>query len=673
MAGADAQWVLDIAANLPDGAATIAELDRLTERLTGAGQRSDGFQAALKRLSSELDLAKAASEKANQALAAGNDQYKILEREALRASKALERANQKNVVPIELAREAQRANAALKAYEATLRPFEAEAAKAAAAQSKLASSLDKVKKLGAHVDARNAALNQKYEKLGQVVGMLPGPLGRFGGAAIRGAKANHELGIAVGTSRAAMLVAGAGAAIAAAAIVALTAAMVAGTAAAFGYAASMADAHRDAGLAREAFAALSPETSAAASAFSAIAAETGATDAELVALTKSLRAAEVSAADMPKALRAAALAEAALGKGGAAEFISRLEDGELAVSSFASEVDAKFGGIVAARMRGIGQQSARLEKLWAKLFSGVNLDPVLDAMAILVGMFDKANPLAQAMALAIEKAFNFIAAHAVPAAQAVEAFALGFAIQAVKMYIALKPFLGGLDSLSFSLDTAQTMGKVFAVAAAGIAIALGAVAVVGAVILGTLAAIVAVIGAVVVGLFGLGVAIGYAVAWMISGIAYLVEAGYNLGRDLIMGLVNGIVAFVPQVITAISNAVTGAVDTAKELLGIHSPSRVFAEIGTQTVAGFTGAVEAGAPEAESSMATLVGPDNVSGATQTAAAEAPARAGGGKVIDFSGATFTFNGVANAEQARDRFAELLTSILEDDADSLAGATT
>ncbi|HEY3516544.1 MAG TPA: hypothetical protein VGL98_05805, partial [Gammaproteobacteria bacterium] len=92
---ADAQWVLDIAANMPAGQATTAELDRLTEALTGAGRKSDEFQSALKVVSGQLDVAKASSVAANAALAAGSEQYKLLEREASRAGKALEVAQAK--------------------------------------------------------------------------------------------------------------------------------------------------------------------------------------------------------------------------------------------------------------------------------------------------------------------------------------------------------------------------------------------------------------------------------------------------------------------------------------------------------------------------------------------------------------------------------------------------
>ncbi|MFI6534190.1 hypothetical protein ACIBHY_17145 [Nonomuraea sp. NPDC050547] len=63
--------------------------------------------------------------------------------------------------------------------------------------------------------------------------------------------------------------------------------------------------------------------------------------------------------------------------------------------------------------------------------------------------------------------------------------------------------------------------------------------------------------------------------------ALLVQAG----RDLINGLVNGIKATASQAVDAAKGVVKSAVDGAKNLLGISSPSRVFAEIGRWTVEG----------------------------------------------------------------------------------------
>ncbi|MGN7969112.1 hypothetical protein [Microbacterium sp. 22296] len=54
---------------------------------------------------------------------------------------------------------------------------------------------------------------------------------------------------------------------------------------------------------------------------------------------------------------------------------------------------------------------------------------------------------------------------------------------------------------------------------------------------------------------------------------------YNTGRDLILGLGNGIASMAQNVINSISNVVNGAIDWAKKTLGIASPSKLFRSFG----------------------------------------------------------------------------------------------
>ena len=60
---------------------------------------------------------------------------------------------------------------------------------------------------------------------------------------------------------------------------------------------------------------------------------------------------------------------------------------------------------------------------------------------------------------------------------------------------------------------------------------------------------------------------------------------YDIGMNIIQGLVEGIAGMAGSVVSTIQNVVGGAIDFAKGLLGIHSPSRVFKEIGKFTGEG----------------------------------------------------------------------------------------
>lgn len=72
----------------------------------------------------------------------------------------------------------------------------------------------------------------------------------------------------------------------------------------------------------------------------------------------------------------------------------------------------------------------------------------------------------------------------------------------------------------------------------------------------------------------------------VAGARDFISNAWNVGRDLIMGFVNGVKNAAGALIDAVGGAVQGAIDWAKGLLGIHSPSRVFRQFGEYTDEGF---------------------------------------------------------------------------------------
>lgn len=63
------------------------------------------------------------------------------------------------------------------------------------------------------------------------------------------------------------------------------------------------------------------------------------------------------------------------------------------------------------------------------------------------------------------------------------------------------------------------------------------------------------------------------------------------GADMLQGLVNGILGMAAAVGKAITGVVGGAVDKFKALLGINSPSRVFARFGDYTMQGYANGLD----------------------------------------------------------------------------------
>ncbi|HEY7037159.1 MAG TPA: phage tail length tape measure family protein [Thermomicrobiales bacterium] len=96
-------------------------------------------------------------------------------------------------------------------------------------------------------------------------------------------------------------------------------------------------------------------------------------------------------------------------------------------------------------------------------------------------------------------------------------------------------------------------------------------------------------------------AIVAAVKGAFSGAAgWLVSAG----RDLVLGFVHGIESMVGAAASAASKVAHGAMNAAKGILGIGSPSKVFYSFGQDTVQGFANGINASIPKAQQAAANM---------------------------------------------------------------------
>ncbi len=86
-----------------------------------------------------------------------------------------------------------------------------------------------------------------------------------------------------------------------------------------------------------------------------------------------------------------------------------------------------------------------------------------------------------------------------------------------------------------------------------------------------------------------------------------------LGTQMVDGIVNGIGAGVTRVGDAVRGLASGAIATARETLGIASPSRVFAELGGYTAEGYERGIRGGTAGAQDAAASMVAPPGAAGA------------------------------------------------------------
>lgn len=72
---------------------------------------------------------------------------------------------------------------------------------------------------------------------------------------------------------------------------------------------------------------------------------------------------------------------------------------------------------------------------------------------------------------------------------------------------------------------------------------------------------------------------------LIDGLASIPDKVTSIGSNIIQGMVNGVTGAADRLIDSVKGAVDDAINAAKNLLGIHSPSRVFRKIGQYTMQG----------------------------------------------------------------------------------------
>lgn len=312
----------------------------------------------------------------------------------------------------------------------------------------------------------------------------------------------------------------------------------------------------------------------------------------------------------------------------------------------------KFGPDFAKEMLSLDEQSKVFSANLSGIFGNLKIEGLLAGIQKLGALFDADTESGNAIKVVFESLFQPLVDGVTGIVPKVERFFLKFETMAVKALTTIKPY----GSLILKIGEALVIGAAIIVGTFVAAVALA---------MGVVAGLVAALGAV-------GVALASAYGWLtafgtsIGNFFKGLDMG-AMGKALIDGLVNGIANGAGAVLAAMKGVVTGAVDGAKKLLGIASPSKVFAEIGEQTGAGMSVGVEKSADGVQGSLEKMVAPPAASGG----AAPAAGGSGGGRSNSLSGVTFNFYGVEGAASALEDFKDAFTKILEGDAAQLGAA--
>ncbi len=334
----------------------------------------------------------------------------------------------------------------------------------------------------------------------------------------------------------------------------------------------------------------------------------------------------------------------------------------------------KYGPDFAKQMLSLDSQSRKLKANVTGIFSGLKIEGLLEGLSKLVALFDSTSATGKAMKVVFESLFQPIVDGITAMIPKVVSGFIQFEILLLKAAIAVKPFTSKIEMLGVAIlvIAAIVVGTflvalALAVAPIVIAIAFTTLLVAGLIWLGQ----------AIAGLATQAIAFGASLyAGVVSAfdsvtakihevIDYLTNTSLlQIGTDMVMGLVNGITGAGGAIFKAMTGAVSGAIDGAKKLLGIASPSKVFAEIGMNTAEGMAGGVDDHAGKVQGSLEDMVSPPDAKGGASPSAK-------GGAGMSLSGNTFIFQGVEGMEDAEARFAGLLTRILEGDVAQLGTA--
>lgn len=103
------------------------------------------------------------------------------------------------------------------------------------------------------------------------------------------------------------------------------------------------------------------------------------------------------------------------------------------------------------------------------------------------------------------------------------------------------------------------------------------------------------------------VMVSTAVVTMVSTMAEAFEWLTSMPGQLVDGLINGLREAWPRLVEELTSLAAALPDPVRTVLGIHSPSRVFAELGRYTAQGFAVGLDSGAPTIDRAMGAMTSP------------------------------------------------------------------
>ncbi len=303
---------------------------------------------------------------------------------------------------------------------------------------------------------------------------------------------------------------------------------------------------------------------------------------------------------LKSALEAASIKAAVLGDTAAGAFVDAAKGAKAAGASvvkLSDDVKSKLGGVAAAQMLSLSVQTAKLEENLGKLFKNVGVEKFEQALQSILSVFDETTSSGHALKVLSETIFAPLFDSVSGLGPIVKAMFQGMIVGALIVTIGVLKVRNafrdafGKDALG-GLDLADLTMKAVAVTVIALGIAVG-IALLPIFMLVTA-------GKQLKNTFD-EFSLAAKAAW-----AFMSNLNFTqVGLDLVTGFVNGIKQGAQAVIDAVKGLGSSALAALRGALDSHSPSRAFAKLGLTAPQGMAEGVDAGVPDVEASVASMV--------------------------------------------------------------------
>jgi hypothetical protein len=420
-------------------------------------------------------------------------------------------------------------------------------------------------------------------------------------------------------------------------------------------------------------------------------------------------------ASLKTALEATAIKASALGTAAGNAFAGMAAHANLmgvSVNRLAQDVKNRFGNVVAKQMKSLEVQSKKQKEAFSALFSDLDVEPLLGALRDVRQLFSQNTEAGKTLKFLFTTLIQPLFDSATKALPFIELFFDGIVEGALDVEIAFltvrnwwrKTFgpetKATTDDYMSAFETGKNLVEGFAGAIVSVsALMLGrfafatagmAVDLIKALVKMTVATWAWVFETVIPAMATAATAIGAVVveaaliaapfilaAAAVFGLFKILELFYviwreidwvDLGRSMWKGIVDGLTAGLDFIKNAMSKLALGAMSAFKDVLKIHSPSMVFADLGVEIPKGVEQGVAQGTPEAQRAVDDMVTVPKIAPAPAAAGpgAESPLAAAGS--ASGSGATITIGEIVihtNSDKPRElatAFRRELESVLE-----------